>query len=483
MLHIFRSKKFARRTLYGILIVIIPAFVLWGAGSFSDKPALIGTIDKKEIRSDDFAKSLQGIKIELLLTYSDYNVLTNVLRNRSLIARMAWERLIFLISANKHKIKITDRDVLFSLAQHPLFQKNGLFDRWTYNYIIKNTLGMEPRTFEELVRENIEIIVFQNALCKDIVVPEKEIKEHFGTLNDKFDISYFRVDKENFTGSSAPTEEEIENYYTSHVFEFETPQKIGIEYIEIPYSNVEQKKEVANKMGELQLRLEKFPTTFEETAKEHGVYYRKTGPISRDDLLPGTKFSKKVHDIALSMSKDEVSPPVFTGNVSGSAYLMRKIDTTPAQLMAFEEVRETVAEKLVLDKKTFLASEKASSFYEDISSGKISFEEAANSLSAEIRTSRDIDIDGYIDGIGPAEAVIFETTGKDPGSMIPPVTSVKGVFMVKIEKITPAGIDGFAEQKDGITRQIMSRKRKEFLSEWLLKEAPESELARSLDTV
>jgi len=194
MLHIFRSRKFARRTLIGILIVIIPAFVLWGAGSMTQRPKPIGSIGSQKIMPLDFGESLQAMRIQLLLTYYyDYGKFETIASNRPVLNRLAWERLVFLSTARKKGIKMKDKDVVLFLSQHPLFSKGGYFNKEIYMHIIKNALRIEPREFEEFVRENLQVKTFLDSLYKEIVIDEEEIVLYYRKLNDKVNISYVLI--------------------------------------------------------------------------------------------------------------------------------------------------------------------------------------------------------------------------------------------------------------------------------------------------
>ena len=68
VMNVLRSRKFAKRVLFALLVLIIPAFVLWGVGSITQKPPVIGQIGRQKVRIDDLAKSAQGARIQILLT-------------------------------------------------------------------------------------------------------------------------------------------------------------------------------------------------------------------------------------------------------------------------------------------------------------------------------------------------------------------------------------------------------------------------------
>ena len=69
VLSILRSRKFSKRVLLALLVIIIPAFVFWGAGSLTDRPELIGTIGGTKVYPDDFMESFQGIKSQIFMSY------------------------------------------------------------------------------------------------------------------------------------------------------------------------------------------------------------------------------------------------------------------------------------------------------------------------------------------------------------------------------------------------------------------------------
>ena len=108
VLKIFRSKKFTKRTLIVLLVLIIPAFVLWGVGNLGSGPELIGKIEGRAVYPRDLAKSADGIKTQILFSHGDnFNVFSQILKNRVLINYMAWERLILLNASRGKSPKIS----------------------------------------------------------------------------------------------------------------------------------------------------------------------------------------------------------------------------------------------------------------------------------------------------------------------------------------------------------------------------------------
>ena len=179
MLKLFRKKNVARLVLWGILILILPAFVIWGSGSLGgsrDKgPKFVGLINNKKVSFDDFADSLRAIRCQIILNYFNQpKLLDQFLNDKPFMGRLAWDRLIMAKETARQKIKVLDQDVINFIRSHPLFSRNGTFDEGIYSYILRNNVGMDPRTLEEIVRENLAIKRLNDILTKDIPADKKD---------------------------------------------------------------------------------------------------------------------------------------------------------------------------------------------------------------------------------------------------------------------------------------------------------------------
>jgi len=482
VLKVFRSKKFAKRVLIGLSIIIIPAFVLWGAGSVSRKPKKIGMIGEQNIYPDDFIKSIRAMKIQLLLNfYTDFDTFNQIMQNRPVLNRLAWERLIFLNSSEGRPIKVTNESVLSFLANHPLFQRNGVFDQQLYRHIIKSTLRMEPREFEELVRENLRINVFQNDIFGKISISDEELVRHYRKFNDKIDISYILVDTGLFDDISPPSPEEVRNYYDTNRQTFYTPARIDMEYIEMPFKDAEQKKEAMKIADTVYTKLKKYPTRFKEISEEHNLNYQKTGPVSQDDLIPGMKFSKQVYDIAFDLEEGGIGPPMLTDNEDGASYILRKIKDIPPHALAFDEAKEAITENLLNGRRVSLAREKADSLYNELTQEDISLKEAGMTIGKKVRTAEGISFNGYIENVGPGRIIVEKALDAGSGNFLPPVNIPKGILLVQVDAVIPADEEKFKEQKDALYQDLLMNKREDIMTRWLEEEAPKTNLQRSLD--
>ena len=207
MLKILRNKKVTRLVLWGTLILILPAFVIWGAGSIShskDKgPTYAGIIDDKKISFDAFSESLSAVRCQIYMNYfSQPQVIDVLMKNKAFIGKLAWDMLIMSREAKKRKLKATDAEVINFIRNHPLFSRGGKFDDRIYEYILKNNLSIYPRNFEEMARNALAIQKLNNILTKDVKVTDEEVLERYKLDNEKFKISYNFIDLANGTAET-----------------------------------------------------------------------------------------------------------------------------------------------------------------------------------------------------------------------------------------------------------------------------------------
>ena len=194
MLKLLRHKNVSKVVLWGILILILPAFVIWGAGSMgkeSKGPKFVGMIDGKKVSFDNFAGAISSVRCQIFLNYfNNQKALGELLKNQSLMGKIAWDRLIMLKEAKRLKIKASNDEVVTYIRSHPLFMRNGKFDEGMYGYILRNNLGLDPRSFEEITRENITMQKLSTALTKEIKVTDEELNAYYRAENSKFKILY-----------------------------------------------------------------------------------------------------------------------------------------------------------------------------------------------------------------------------------------------------------------------------------------------------
>jgi len=482
VLNVLRSKKIAKRVMLGILILIIPAFLLWGVGSLTRREPPVGTIDGRAVTVEDLASSRAGLKAQLIFTYyGNFDALNQILNNRPMLNYMAWERLVFLNAARKKKIKVQNKDVMDFILRHPLFRRGGAFDRQVYEYVLRNNLSMEPRQFEELVRENLQVRTFRQGLYGDLSVTDDEALAFFGQANDKVRFSYIMVGKD--TGPVAVSDKEAKDLFNARRDAFMTPAKADVEYIELPYNDTTDKTTVIRQLEKLYPVLRETPADMLEIAKASGLRHGRTGPFTREDVVSGIKFFKGFGDTAFSLGDGEISAPIFSAPEKGAAYVLRKVGTVPSRQQTFAEARETIIPLIEEQKRVSAARKAADELCYSINTSGASLEEAASSAGKEIKTVGPMNYNGYIENVGAAKDIIAAARKAEAGTVIDPVTVKNGVVVVRVEEVIPGDAAAFEKDKALLKQRLLSRKRMNAVEEWFKENGARIKLSRQLDNL
>ena len=182
MLKQLRQKKVMKRVLWGLAVIIIPAFVLWGAGGLRETGRYAGKIFGKNISFEEYTNSYNAVRSLGLLTHGrDFQKMRGAL----MLERAAWDRLILVKEAQKRRIKISDEEIIARIAALPIFQtKEGLFNQSNYTMILGNILRTTPRQFEEEMRESLMIERLMARVFRGTPEPtRKEIEEALASMD------------------------------------------------------------------------------------------------------------------------------------------------------------------------------------------------------------------------------------------------------------------------------------------------------------
>lgn len=408
--------------------------------------------------------------------------LREILNDRAVLNYMAWERLILLEAARSARVRVTDQQVTGFIANHPLFQRNGRFIQEIYSNMLSSIFRTEAREFEELLRENIMIQVFRNSLLEDVSVSEEEAREFFHKHFDKFVFSYFIVPRKLFLDEATAGEEEVARFYQENPELFIAPEKVSIEYAALPFSSPEQKTEALERLNELFLQVPD-ASAFSEKAEEMGIRTSSTGLFPVTETIPGVRFSEEVHQQMLDLEEGEISPPVSSGRERGEAYVLVKKSKRPAGVNDFENVEKEARKYLLEEKAQDMAMEKAELIKKELLSGKLSLLEASERTSSEIKTTPELDRNGFIADVGSAEIFVKKAFQRPEGDFLGPFPVRDGAAIAKIKEVIKADKELFEEERSAIKQNMLVEKQINIMQDWFDNKAPEAELQAGLDRV
>jgi peptidyl-prolyl cis-trans isomerase D len=365
MLKLFRKKIVMKVILWGLVIIIVPAFVMWGGASTSrskDKgPSYVGIVNGKKISFEDLYNAMSGVRSQIVLNYFNQpKVLDTILADKALMAKLGWDRIIMLAEAKSMKITVGDKEVVEAIRSHPLFVRDGTFDERLYGYILRNSMGLEPRTFEETVRGNIEIQKAGEYLIRDLKLSDEDIANEYKLEFAKIKISYIMLEPKNFINEIVVDDNTAQDFYEKNksdfmiksnlkgalpdrqaTFEQAKPSIVArLKEVEAAKTLKEKSYEVHKQLLE---RMEKNGETFEKAAPKMGMETKETDFFSITDNVEAIGNMYAVANAASKLKEFELSVPTETDK----GYLIFEIVNKKAgDEEAFKKDKEEYSKKV-----------------------------------------------------------------------------------------------------------------------------------------
>jgi len=320
MLKALRKKETVKRIFIFLAIIIIPAFVFWGAGgalrSRGKGTNYAGKIFGRTISFADYQESFSAVKNQAIMQFGDN--LYKVEKYLNLYGQ-AWDRLILVSEAEKRKIKINDEELIKRIKELPFFQRDDKFNQKLYDTALNYIFRTIPRDFEEQMRQSLAIAKLYEEITKDVKITEQDLLASYKEVFEKIKASYIRFPQEEI--KNKPKAEE---------------KKAAQLVAETALENIKE------------ALLKKPKANFKEIIKGLGLKLEETPLIGRNDFMPGVGMSAEFTKTAFSLKLQEISPAI---SINDYFYIIRLEEFVPFDEASFQKDKETFKERLLQTKK------------------------------------------------------------------------------------------------------------------------------------
>jgi peptidyl-prolyl cis-trans isomerase D len=353
MLNLMR-KKAGSWVIKILLLAIIIVFIFWGLGGFDEqKDKKIASVNNEPVSFEEYQDMYNSIIEDLRRRFeSEINDdLIKMLQVKTQALNRIIEKKLLISEAKRLKLNVSDQEVAEKIKTMGSFQKEGAFDHSLYKNVL-TYMRMTPDQFEyenrmsmlveklrllitsgvkvsdlearqwyewENASVNIEFVVFDPAIYKDIPVSDKEVEAFFSERKEfyktepKIKAQYIHFNPEAYKANINISEEQLQEYYESNPDEFKKSKTVQARHILFRTDKKDDTvavEKVREKAVEV-LKLAKGGKDFSELAKQYSEGPSKDsggylGEFRKKDML--APFSDK----AFSMQPGEISDPVLT---------------------------------------------------------------------------------------------------------------------------------------------------------------------------
>jgi len=443
----------------------------------------------------------------------------------SIFERQAGQQLvqqqILLAEADKFGIHTTDDDVIHYLKSGPTGQvlfPNGVFiGQEQYTNLIATRLQLSVKDFEEDIKHDIAIKRLQALITSGVTVGDKEVRENYRKANIKIKFDYAVISTDDvrkeinptdadleaffkanaaryataspeqrkityfaFTSSEVPggvpqpTQNEIQQYYTAHQSEYETPEQSRARHILIKVDQgADPKVDAAAKAkAEALLKQINAGANFADLAKKNS-----DDPGSKDK---GGELGFAQHGTMVP----EFDNAIFTQAIGDTKivktqfgyHIVQVEERQPAHAQQLNEVLPTIQATLIRQKSAEAQENYAHALTSEAIKNGLEKTAAAHKLAVittPLMTSQTIV--GALPDSHPMVQKAFESKQGDPPQF---ATTGEGYAIFQVTGIAPAHAPTFADWKSHVDDDYRQEKLPQLLAQ---KTQQLSDKARSIN--
>ncbi len=463
MLKILRHKGVAKKILWVIAGIIIISFGFgFGISNFSSNVSLTDSAGKafgSKVSIKEFREKYIDTRDQALLMYGD--------KFRKVSAMMdlnneAWTRLLLVKEADQRNIKVSDAEVIAFIQSIPFFQHEGAFDRKSYENIVKYSFQRDPRLFEEGLRDQIKIMKMFRSETMGINIPDETVRKEYERRNQKVKVSYLLIDPKTFTRDIAPTEKELQDYFSAHQADFLEPDSVNVQYALFATNEkmTNDAKSTVQEKASAFYKKTKNADDFTSAAKAAGALIRETGFFNMEQLDSGLDWPLDLLQKVFEAKKGDMLEPVET--IQG-IQILKISDKKLAFIPEFNKAQKAIQEKWIADKSLTIAKEKSKEVHKSLLtklSIGMSFEATAQTLSIEKKTTPFFGLGEYVPEIGISDdfaSAAFTLNKEHPVSDV--VLTSRGPVILKWEALQPIDEKKFEELKKDFTDSLVEEQR------------------------
>ena len=484
MLKRLRKKKTAKKIWIILIILILPAFVFWGFGSFmrsKQETTYAGKISGRKVSELEYKDALDAVRNQAIIQFGDN---LSEIEKKLNLESLVWDRLVLLAEAKKRKIKTTDQEVIELIQSYPFFQtKKGQFDNQIYSQMLRYEFRTQPRIFEEQTRSTLILSKLYKEITGNLNLNEEEIKKEYQKLNEQINLYYIASLPSDFIKDITATEEEIKDYFIKNSFQFKQPLSFNIEYISLA-SEDKNETAIKDKIRKLALRLSK-KEDFTNAAKELNLEVKETGLFSQTDPMPGIGWSPQILSLISKLKIGEFAPPIY---IDKYYYILRLKERKESHIPDFERIKDKVKEAFIKEKAKDTAQQKIEDALKELKTAyktnptgialpipikeranpkSIDFDKIAKIYGLKSGSTNFFRYGSYIEGIGASDNFFTAAVDLKEDAHSGIIEMPSGFYIIKLKSKIPVDENKFREEKPEFAKKLLLQKREEYFSRFL----------------
>jgi len=227
-----------------VLGLVILSFVFAGVGSYinsgTDNPAVV--VNGEEISDLAVERAYQNERSRMEAQLGDFfsqlasnpEYLSNF--RKQIVDRLVSEKLLDQFSADAG-IRVSDEELKQAIIEMPTFQLGGRFDNERFQQILRQA-GMQPHEFRDVMRGDLTRRQISDAILTSAFTLPTEAGKAVELEKQTRDTRFIRFSSSLFSDELNISDDERKDYYQSNILNFDTEEKVKVEYVELNVEDI-----------------------------------------------------------------------------------------------------------------------------------------------------------------------------------------------------------------------------------------------------
>lgn len=219
---------------WAIVILISIPFALWGIQSYlgvGSEP-VVAKVGGNKITERQLDRNVQRTRMQLrdrMGAAYDPDLFDTTEMRRQVRERMIRDA-VLLDASYDMGLRVSDEAVRAAILTEPAFQSDGVFDKATYERVLR-LQGLTPAAYEEQLRQSLLATQLSRAVTASAFTTDAQLAAATRLLRQQRDIAYLTLPSAGFMPDAPPSDDAIRAYYEANPERFETPERVRLTYI------------------------------------------------------------------------------------------------------------------------------------------------------------------------------------------------------------------------------------------------------------
>jgi len=401
----------------GVIIALVAgAFMLFGVEYYFDQNSSeqneVATVNGVTITDTQVNQAFSQLQRQTLAEMGGHPLtdpMTQQLKAYALQSLVTQTALFTSLTAENFRVGMPQ--IKMMVEQAPEFQDQGKFSEEKFMQALYR-MNTSPQQFFQRVQSQWVVSQVTNSIASSAFALQSEVNHWYGLQHQQRAFGYMIVPMQNFVSQIQVTDADIKNNYALNQTEYQTPAKVSVSYIVLSPAAIEKSITITASEAEqyYQSHLANYqvperwqvmqitiPVAANATAAETQAARAKanvivsafqdnknTGFSSTTVTLSAAEVDQSLREMLTTLQPDKVSVPIRTPN---GFTLLKLLKTEPAQTHAFDSVKNNVMQLLQHQRVNEILTKESSQLADLTYTNPDSLEIAAKTLNLPIQTS------------------------------------------------------------------------------------------------